>query len=432
MDREDINGFLASLEDLNANEHVFLDYTFETFLDPIVAAAELCQETSTAQWKRPGVDEDLRPVYAAKLVDFVVLESSGISTFYERGGGASEYIRVKVKIAHPLVNFGTSLAGFLTAAMGEGAFFSHGITAIKLVDVSFPPRFLDSFEGPAFGISGLRDYMQVYDRPFFFGVVKPNVGLDPKSFSELAYEGWLGGLDAAKDDEMLVDPAYSPFETRTRLVGEKRKAAEDKTGEPKMFIANITHDLDRMLELSDIAVSNGVNAVMINVMAVGLAAARKLRGHLGVPLVAHFDCIAPMSMHPWFGVSTKVMTKLQRLIGCDAIIMPGFGLRMKTPDEEVIDNVRECTNSLGKIAKALPVPGGSDWAGSLRAIYDRIGHRDFAMVPGRGVFGHPKGPRSGAASLRQAWDAISGSFDISDYARRHPELSEAIDAFGGK
>ncbi len=62
--------------------------------------------------------------------------------------------------------------------------------------------------------------IQVHDRPIFFGVVKPNVGLDPKSFAGLAFEGWRGGLDVAKDDEMLADPDYSPFEKRMRAVGD--------------------------------------------------------------------------------------------------------------------------------------------------------------------------------------------------------------------
>jgi len=31
----------------------------------------------------------------------------------------------------------------------------------------------------------------VDDRPIFFGVIKPNIGLNPESFAELAYQGWL-------------------------------------------------------------------------------------------------------------------------------------------------------------------------------------------------------------------------------------------------
>ena len=269
------------------------------------------------------------------------------------------------------------------------------------------------------------------DRPLFFGVVKPNVGLDPKSFAGLAFEAWMGGLDAAKDDEMLADPVYSPFSERMRLVGEAMKKAEQATGEKKMFIANITDEVDRIRELHDIAVKNGVNAVMLNVMAVGLSAARCLAKYSEVPIIAHFDCIAPMSRHPQFGVSSSLLTKLQRLSGCDSIIMPGFGDRMATPDDEVMENVAECSKLLGDIKSALPVPGGSDWAGTLFKMYEKLRTLDFAMVPGRGVFGHPMGPRAGATSLRQAWEAIVRRVSIDELAVDCPELSAAIEAFGG-
>jgi len=92
----------------------------------------------------------------------------------------------------------------LTVALGEGAFYSPGIATIKLMDIKFPESFLDHFEGPKFGIQGLRGMLQVYDRPIFFGVVKPNIGLSPDAFAELAYLlsiSYRGALLAAVNPE---------------------------------------------------------------------------------------------------------------------------------------------------------------------------------------------------------------------------------------
>jgi ribulose-bisphosphate carboxylase large chain len=133
----------------------------------------------------------------------------------------------------------------------------------------------------------------VHDRPLFFGVIKPNLGLDPEPFADLAYQAFLGGLDIAKDDEMLCDVPWSPLERRARLVGEARRRAEEQTGSKKIYLANITDEVDRLLELHDTAVAGGANAVMVNAMATGLSAIRMLRRHTRVPLVAHFDFIAP-------------------------------------------------------------------------------------------------------------------------------------------
>ena len=432
MRPQDVQGFYADESAIDRDGHVVLEYCFETTGDPFETAACLCSESSTAQWKRPGVEEDFRPNHAAKVIGLDSIEESQLSAFGAPAQGGQRFRRARVRIAHPHRNFGSRLPNLLTAAMGEGAFHCHGVSAIKLVDILFPDSYLAGFAGPQFGTSGLRKLLGVESRPLFFGVVKPNVGLDPASFAHLAREAWEGGLDAAKDDEMLSDPDYSPFAERMKLVGEARAAAEQATGEKKMFIANITDEVDRIVELHDIAVKNGINAVMVNVMAVGLSAVRMLRKHSSVPIVAHFDCIAPMSRHPLYGVSTTVITKLQRLSGCDAIIMPGFGSRMATPEEEVIANCAECTKPLGHVASALPVPGGSDWAGTLPTMYEKLRTHDFAMVPGRGVFGHPKGPRAGAMSLRQAWEAVSGKIDFAEHARCNPELAEAIEAFGTK
>jgi len=430
MTPDEMQGFFADEGALDRDDYIFFTYIFETPGDPRHSAASLAREQSTAQWARPGTEEDLRSAHGAKVVSLETMEQSATSAFGVPAAPGTRFTRSRVRIAHPHRNFGARIPNLLTAAMGEGAFFSEGISAIKLVDIEFPELYLAFFDGPRFGTRGMREMLHVWDRPLFFGVVKPNVGLDPETFAGIAKESWLGGLDAAKDDEMLADTCYSPFAERMRLVGRARREAEDATGEAKIFIANITDEVERLAELHDVAVGQGINAVMVNVMAVGLSAVRALRRHAQVPVVAHFDCIAPMSRHPLFGVSTTVMTKLERLCGCDAIIMPGFGSRMMTPDEEVLANAGACTELLGEILPALPVPGGSDWAGTLPGMYEKLRTIDFGMVPGRGVFGHPGGPAAGAKSLRQAWEAIVGRVGLREYAADHPELREAIETFG--
>lgn len=430
MDRRDIEAFFADEEDLDRETHVFFTYIFETAIEPREAAAHLCQETSTAQWKRPDVDEDFRPLHAAKVVNLDVLDESFSSVFVSDQSEKSKFVRVRVRIAHPYGNFGRKIPNLLTTALGEGVFFCNGINTIKLVDIDFPESFLADFDGPRFGTKGIRTLLDVFDRPLFIGVVKPNVGLDPVSFANIAHEALVGGLDVAKDDEMLADADYSPFGKRMQFVGRAIQSAQELSGEKKMFIANITDEIDNLIRLHDIAIENGINAVMVNAMAIGLSAIRMLRKNVAVPIFAHFDCIAPMSRHPYFGVSTTVITKLQRLCGCDCIVMPGFGERMMTPDEEVIANCTECSRPLGVIKSVLPVPGGGDWAGTLPLMYERLHTLDFAMVPGRGVFSHPAGPKAGAKSLRQAWDAIVQRVDLNEYALTHPELAAAIEAFG--
>jgi ribulose-bisphosphate carboxylase large chain len=426
----DIAGFYAAPSQLDAGAHLLLDYRIECTGDPRTAAAHLASEQSTAQWRRVGVDEDYRPRFAAKVVDLEV-ETVLSGTSYPLDPAVTGPVSVcRVRIAHPHQNFGPRLPNLLSAVLGEGAFFAPGIPVVKLLDIELPNAFLSHFQGPQYGLKGLRELWQVHDRPFFFGVIKPNIGLDPEPFAELGLAAWRGGLDIAKDDEMLADPDWSPIVERSRLLGAARRQAEQETGVPKVYLANITDEVDQLIELHDTVVANGANAVMVNALPTGLSAVRMLRKHARVPLVAHFPVIAAMSRLPHFGVHTRVLTKLQRLAGYDVVIMPGFGPRMMTAEDEVLECIAACTEPMGPIKPALPVPGGSDSAATLARVHDKIGSPDFGFVPGRGVFSHPHGPSGGAASLREAWDAVAAGVPVTEHAKHHPALAAALQAFG--
>ena len=69
MTPDDIDGFYAKRRDLNPEDYIELDFTFECAGDPREAAAHLCSEQSTAQWHRVGVEEDFRPRFGAKVLE---------------------------------------------------------------------------------------------------------------------------------------------------------------------------------------------------------------------------------------------------------------------------------------------------------------------------------------------------------------------------
>jgi len=427
----DASAFFAQPGELNPEDYLELDYAFECQGDPRVAAATLCSEQSTAQWHRVGVDEDFRPRFAAKVLRLSVDGRRSSPSCRTTGAAQGEVSLCRVTIAHPHGNFGPRIPNLLSAVAGEGVYFVPGIPLIKLLDLRLPDTYLAEFEGPQFGVDGIRDLLGVHGRPVFFGVIKPNIGLPPEPFAGLGYQGWLGGLDVAKDDEMLADAPWCPLERRSALLGEARRRAEVQTGVPKGYLANITDEVERLCDLHDLAVANGANLVLVNTMTLGLSAVRMLRRHARVPLIGHFACIAAASRLPCYGIHTRVFNKLQRLAGLDGVIMPGFGGRMGMDETEVLDGVSACLDPMGPFARSLPIPGGSEWAGTLEGIYRRVGGVDFGFIPGRGVFGHPMGPAAGATSIRQAWDAIEKGMTLEDQAAICPELRMAIDAFGG-
>lgn len=376
----DIAAFFAEWRQLPQDDYLRFVYDFVPTIDPRKAAAGLCAEQSTAMWRRTHVHEDLREVYGAKVIE---LAPQGEASW-------------RMVIAHPHRNFGARLPNLLVAAAGEGTFYAPGIASIKLIDIQFPDAYLAHFAGPQFGIAGVRELLDAYDRPLFVGVVKPNLGLSPADFAELAYEGWCGGLDICKDDEMQADVEWSPLVERVRSVSEARRRAESETNTRKAFIANITDEVDRLPQLCRDVTAAGASMVMINPMWTGISAVRMLRAMSEVPLMGHFAGLAAVSRPPHFGVSSAVFTTLMRIAGADLIGIAGFGERMQTTTQEVLANIAACLNPLGSIAPALPIPGGSTTAASMGEMAQRIGHTDFAFIAGRGIFAHLEGPRAGA------------------------------------
>ena len=431
MQKADIDAFHVKKESLDPQKYLVLTYYLETLVEPREGSAHLCQEMSTAQWSRVDKDEDFRPEFGAKVVDLEMINDRAVpSSSFLADLMEKPYETVyafNATIYYPYGNFGTKIPNLLTAVCGEGVFHAPDVCAVRLLDIDFPESFLADFQGPQFGVQGLRDILGVYDRPLLFGVIKPNVGLAPEPFAELGFQAWLGGLDIAKDDEQLGDVKWSSVDERSRRLGAFRKEAEKITGEKKIYLTNITDEVDRLLELHDIAVANGANAVMINGMTTGFSAVRMLRKHAQVPLVSHFDFMAPFIQLPWFGVKDKVFTKLQRMAGYDVLIYPGLDSRLKVTRKDVLENAETCLNKLGNLKTTLPVPAGSQWAGSLEQLNHLLGTVDFGIVPGRAVFGHPMGPKGGATSLRQGWQAVSKNVSLEDYAKDHEELRLAIE-----
>lgn len=430
MTPDDVPSFFARRAELDPEAYLELDFTFECAGDPRHAAAALCSEQSTTQWRRVGVDEDFRPRHAARVLELdATPRPSGFS--YEIPGAPRGQVHAcRATIAHPHGNFGPRLPTLVSAVMGEGTYFAPGIPIIRLEDIRFPASFLAQFEGPRFGVAGIRERLRAHDRPVFIGVIKPNIGLAPADFAAIGEQGLLGGLDIAKDDELLTDAPWSPLAERAALMGAAARRAAEVTGSPKLYMANVTDEVARLTTQHDVAVRGGAGCLLVNALPVGLSGIRMLRAHATVPLFGHFPFIASFSRVPGYGVHSRVFTRLQRLAGVDAVIMPGFGPRMMMAEHEVLDCVRACLEPMGPIRPCLPAPGGSDWAGTLEGVHRRVGTVDFGFIPGRGVFGHPMGPAAGAASLRQAWDALVRGIPLAEQATRHEELRRAIAHFG--
>jgi len=155
-----------------------------------------------------------------------------------------------MRIAYPMDLFDRNIldgrmmiVSFLTLAIGNNQGMGD-IAHAKMIDIFFPPRAIQLFDGPARDIS---DLWRILGRPIKDGgyiagtIIKPKLGLRPEPFAEAAYQFWLGG-DFIKNDEPQGNQVFSPLKKTIPLVADAMKRAMDKTGQPKLFSANITAD----------------------------------------------------------------------------------------------------------------------------------------------------------------------------------------------
>lgn len=163
----------------------------------------------------PGITDEIREKYMGKVVNIFDVPSLDLATQIDTN--EREYI---IQIAYPAVNFSTDLPLMITSLLGNDASTS---AQVKLLDIEFPEKYASEFEGPSYGIEGIRKFAGIQERPILLNMIKPCTGLTPKEGAKIFCETALGGVDFIKDDELLGNPPYSKPEERVR---EYKKAAE--------------------------------------------------------------------------------------------------------------------------------------------------------------------------------------------------------------
>jgi len=138
------------------------------------------------------------------------------------------------KIAYPIELFeGGNMPNILSSVAGN-VFGLKALKNLRLINIEFPEKLLNSFKGPAYGINGIRKLLKVPKRPLVGTIIKPKLGLRTVDHAKVAYEAWAGGCDVVKDDENLSSQTFNPFEERLTKTLESRDKAQKETGESKV------------------------------------------------------------------------------------------------------------------------------------------------------------------------------------------------------
>jgi ribulose-bisphosphate carboxylase large chain len=403
--------------------------------EPIQKAAEVIagEQSSGTFLSLPGETEALKERARARVTRIDPLDSVETPTlrsaFEERRARPPEYYRAEVEIAFPVDNVGANIPTLLATIAGN--LFELGeVTGLRLLDIDMPSAYAAQFPGPKFGVEGTRRLAGVYGRPIIGTIIKPSIGLSPAQTAEMVDSMCAAGIDFIKDDELLADPTYAPFDERLAAVMPVLKRHADRLGRMPMYAINISGTIDQMLSRHDAVMRAGGTCLMISVNWVGFAAAQHLRERTELPIHGHRNGWGAFTRHPGLGFSFAAYQKLWRLTGIDHLHVNGPKSKFWEPDESVLNSARHCLGDFAGVREIMPVFSSGQWAGQAPTIFGELRSTDLMHLAGGGIIGHPDGIAAGVASMRQGWEAAVAGRTLVDYAKDHAELSKALIKFG--
>ena len=331
-----------------------------------------------------------------------------------------------IRVAYPIELFEEYNMPNILSSVSGNVFGLRTIKNLRLNDINLPKELVDSFKGPKYGRDGIRELLDVHDRPLIGTIVKPKLGLKTVDHAKVAYDAWVGGCDVVKDDENLSSQRFNPFEERVLATLEMRERAERETGEKKVYMVNVTAETEEMLKRAQFVVDHGGRYLMIDILTCGFSALETLRNQdFGLVIHAHRAGHAAFTKNPLHGISMKVIAKVARIIGVDQLHVGTVVGKMSETKEDVSKNCEALTGDMYGINDVLPVASGGLYPQLVPALISFFGN-DFVIQAGGGIHGHPKGTVSGAIALRQAVKATVQGVSLEEYAESHKELQIAL------
>jgi 2,3-diketo-5-methylthiopentyl-1-phosphate enolase len=340
-----------------------------------------------------------------------------------------------MQIAYPIEGISPQFPLLLTTIAGN---ISMG-GKIKLLDVNFPPNYLKHFKGPKFGIEGLRNLLDIPDRPFLTNI---NHSYSIKEGASQFYQAAIGGADFIKDNENLAgNVKYLPLEERVTKYLEQSDLAEEQTGEKTIYLVNITDEPTQIMNNAQTAIDHGANGLMVNYLTVGLPVVRNLAEDpsIKVPLLGHMDFAGVYYESEWSGISSYlIMGKFARMCGLDILIYPSFYGKAPFLKDKYLGCAKALRYPFWEVKPVVPMPAGGVTPGIVLKMMKDLGS-DIMIGAGSSIHLHPNGTQAGTKAFRQVIEIGMAHLeeaveDLEDFLEEHeseyPELVTALDSWG--
>lgn len=304
-----------------------------------------------------------------------------------------------VNIAFPISNIDLATDGIsqLLCHLMGGQLDIDNIKACHLLEIKFPDRYNHYFYGPKFGISGIRKFTNVYDKPLLGGIVKPKIVTSPEMLLDMVTEMVDGGINFIKEDELMSDPWCCPLNSRLKIISPYLQ------GKNVIYSYCINSDSPYLLERVRKVHEMGGNSVHVNFWS-GMGSYRAIR-ELDLPLFIHFqksgDKILTNKTHAYH-IEWDVICDLAGRMGVDFIHAGMWGGYMSDSAVGLVQTLNVLRNR-----NVMPALSCGMHPGLVNAITTQFG-TDYMANVGGALHGHPNGTLAGTKAMRQAIDGNYG------------------------
>lgn len=332
-----------------------------------------------------------------------------------------------VKIYYPSANFSADIPAIFTTVYGKLSFFEGH----ELIDLTFDKELRSQFPGPRFGVKGIREQLNVYDRPLLKAIFKGVIGRDLSFFSAQLEDLLAGGVDLIKDDEILFENELTPFDKRITTAKETLDRHYETTGQRALYAVNLSGRTTELHEKAERAAELGANALLFNVHAYGLDALQTLRenNNIGLPIFAHPALSGVLAGQAGGGFSYSLLVgKLIRLVGADLSLFPSPYGNVSIALSDAL-SINQALIEENGFEKTFAVPSAGIHPGMVPQLLKDFGD-NLVVNAGGGVFGHQDGPIAGAQAFRAAIDASVHNIPLEEAAKTSEPLKHAIEQWG--
>ncbi|MDM5294345.1 2,3-diketo-5-methylthiopentyl-1-phosphate enolase [Peribacillus simplex] len=337
--------------------------------------------------------------------------------------------RSLIKIAYPAGNFSNDLPAILTTVFGKLSLDGE----IKLIDLDFVGAIQKAFPGPQFGITGIREKIEVFNRPLVMSIFKGVLGRDLTFHNEQLKQQALGGVDLVKDDEILFDQEQTPFFDRIKTGKRILNEVFETTGHRTLYAVNLSGKTFDLLDKAKQAAEAGADALLFNVHTYGLDVLQALseHDHIKLPIMAHPAYSGALASSSFYGIGYPLLLgKLVRLSGADLSLFPSPYGNVALEKKETLAIAEALTKDEFSWKKAFPVPSAGIHPGMVPDLIKDFG-LDSVINAGGGIHGHPDGAEGGAKAFRFAVEAVLAGKDLSEAAAEEEGLKKALVLWGG-